>query len=72
VIVPKVLSLPQSDATSAISARGLVPTVSFSKKCINPGDVLTQNPAAGVLVARGSTVHITVDNGTPSTCRDIQ
>jgi serine/threonine-protein kinase len=72
VIVPKVISLPQSDATSAISARGLVPSVSSSKKCINPGDVLTQNPSAGVLVAPGSTVHITVDSGTPRTCRDIQ
>lgn len=72
VIVPNVLSLPQSDATSAISARGLVPTVSSSKKCINLGDVLTQNPSAGVLVAPGSTVHITVDSGTPRTCQDIQ
>lgn len=68
VIVPNVLSLPSSNATSAISAVNLVPSVSFFKACINPGDVLTQSPLSGTLVALGSTVHITVDSGTRQSC----
>jgi PASTA domain len=66
--VPNLLSLPQSSATSAITRLGLVPSISSTRACINPGDVLTQGPAAGTLVAPGSTVHITIDSGTYKNC----
>jgi hypothetical protein len=68
VIVPNVLSLSQSHATSAITGLGLVPSVSFSKRCIDPNEVLLQNPPSGTLVAPRSTVHITVDSGTRQSC----
>jgi hypothetical protein len=67
-IVPNVLSLPQRTAAASISALGLTPNVSYATKCINPGEVLIQNPTAGALVAPGSTVRITVDNGTLQSC----
>jgi beta-lactam-binding protein with PASTA domain len=63
-----VYSLPESTATSSISAVGLVPHVSFSKACTDPGTVLTQAPPAGTQVAPSSTVNITVDSGTRTTC----
>jgi hypothetical protein len=68
MFVPNVLSIPQSSATAAIKAQGLVPAVYFQKACINPGEVLTQSPPAGTLVAYGSTVSITVDSGTYKNC----
>ena len=67
-IVPNLLELPEGNAISEINALGLVPSVSSSKACINPGEVLTQSPLAGTLVSTGSTVHITVDSGTRQTC----
>jgi hypothetical protein len=66
--VPNLLSLSERSAISEINALGLVPSVSFSKACINPGDVLTQSPLSGTVVSTGSTVHITVDSGTYKTC----
>jgi hypothetical protein len=68
VDVPNLLSRAQSSATSAITALGLVPSVSFSKECINLGEVMTQSPLAGTLVSPGSAVHITVDSGTRQSC----
>jgi hypothetical protein len=68
VYVPNLLSLPQSSATSAITRLGLVPSISSSRTCVNPGDVLTQGPPAGTLVAPRSTVHITIDSGTYKNC----
>jgi hypothetical protein len=68
VYLPNLLYLSQANATADIRALGLVPSVSFSKQCINPGDVLVESPLAGTLVAPGSTVHITVDSGTRQTC----
>jgi beta-lactam-binding protein with PASTA domain len=68
VTVPELLSLSQSSATRAITALGLVPSVSFSKACIEPGAVLTQSPLPGTLVASSSTVYITVDSGARQTC----
>jgi beta-lactam-binding protein with PASTA domain len=66
--VPNLLSMPQSSATSAITQLGLVPSISSTRACTNPGDVLTQGPAAGTFVAPGSTVHITIDSGTYKNC----
>lgn len=68
VYLPNLRSLPQSSATSTITGLGLVPSISSTRACINPGDVLTQGPEAGTLVAPGSTVHITIDSGTYKDC----
>jgi hypothetical protein len=68
VVVPNLLGDPQSSATAAIKALGLIPTVGSQKECINPGEVLTQSPPSGTLVQTGSTVYITVDSGTLKTC----
>ena len=68
VTVPNVVSLPKDKATGDISALGLVPSVSFSKACTNPEMVIQQAPPAGSSVAPSSTVSITVDSGTRSTC----
>ena len=68
VYLPNLASLPQSSAISTITGLGLVPSVSSRRACVNPGDVLTQGPPAGTLVAPGSTVHITIDSGTFKNC----
>lgn len=68
VIVPNLLSLPQSNATGKIKALGLVPSVSARHTCNDPGDVISQSPPSGTLVAPGSPVDITVDSGTHQTC----
>ena len=71
VTVPRLLNLYPKDATGTIIGLGLNSSVSVSKTCLNPGKVVAQNPKAAVLVAPGSTVHITVDSGTLSTCGGI-
>ncbi len=68
VIVPNVLGFSQKDATTALTALGLVTQVGSQKACVNPGDVLIQSPQAGTAVAPGSTVHLTVDSGSVKTC----
>lgn len=68
VTVPNLLSDSRSDAISLIAALGLIPNASSQKACIDPGAVLAQNPGAGAAVALGSTVYITTDSGTRSTC----
>jgi beta-lactam-binding protein with PASTA domain len=68
VTVPDVRSESRLDAIHLLTQLGLVASVSTRKSCIDPGAVLTQSPAGGVVVAPGSTVSITVDSGTPSTC----
>lgn len=68
LVMPNVVTLLERNAVLALSRLGLVPKVSFQKACINPGDVLAQRPPAGTLVQLNSTVNLTVDSGTPSTC----
>jgi alpha-tubulin suppressor-like RCC1 family protein len=68
VLVPYLLGLSESQATSLITGSGLVADVSYTHACVDPGDVLNQNPSGGVAVGAGTTVHITVDSGTLSTC----
>ncbi|HXM54802.1 MAG TPA: PASTA domain-containing protein [Candidatus Dormibacteraeota bacterium] len=67
-VVPSLIGMSESAATDLITASNLVPSVSHQKTCTDPGDVLNQNPSGGTVVPIGSTVHITVDSGTPSTC----
>jgi hypothetical protein len=68
VVVPNVLSIPQSDAANQIRGAGLVESASTQHACVSPGEVLNQNPNGGTVVAPGTTVHITVDSGTLRTC----
>jgi PASTA domain/Putative Ig domain len=72
VVVPGVWGLPRAQATSIISARGLIPSVSTTKACIDPGSVLSQSPSGGESVPLGSTVFLQVDSGTLSTCGVIK
>jgi hypothetical protein len=72
VYVPNVLSYSQKNAVAALSAVGLVPSVSSQKLCIDPGDVFIQSPAAGTPVYVGSTVYITVDGGTVKGCGGLK
>jgi hypothetical protein len=68
VTVPNLVSDSRSEAISVITALGLIPSISYQKACIDPGAVLAQQPGAGAAVALGSTVYITTDSGTFSTC----
>jgi Zn-dependent metalloprotease len=68
VSVPDLRDDNQSQATSALSAVGLGISVGHQMACVNPGDVMSQNPSAGTVVAPGSIVHVTIDSGTPRTC----
>jgi serine/threonine-protein kinase len=61
--VPGVVGQTSSSAQSAISGAGLVANTTFDTTCANnaqPGNVDSQTPAAGVQVASGSTVNISV------------
>jgi hypothetical protein len=62
VAVPNVVGLTLADATTAITAAGLVlGTVKMARSDTVPsGSVISQSPAAGTSVARGSAVNLTV------------
>jgi len=66
--VPDLSGDSQAAATSALSAVGLGISVGHVLACVNPGEVLSQNPSAGTIVAAGTTVHVTIDSGNPRTC----
>ena len=66
--VPDVISDTPAAAGAAIAAAGLTAKQSLSKRCIDPGNVIQQFPAAGSTVAPGATVSYTVDSGTRTTC----
>ena len=51
-----------------LSAARLIPAVALQQACINPGRVISQQPAAGTHVPAGATTRITVDTATPRTC----
>ena len=70
VTVPDVEGDTQSAAVGALSAAGLIPTVALQEACINPGRVITQEPAAGTDVRVGATVHIIVDSANPRLCNN--
>ena len=68
VTVPDVEGETQNAAVQALSAAGLTPAVALQQACINPGHVISQQPAAGTHVAVGATARITVDTANPRTC----
>ncbi|MFB9415568.1 TIGR03767 family metallophosphoesterase [Dactylosporangium matsuzakiense] len=64
VTVPNVLSWPEADATSAITAAGLVVGKrSTVNNCVDKGSVQVQHPQGGAAATLGSAVDITI-----STC----
>ena len=58
----------ESIAITRIKSLGLVPYVTSSKACIEPGAVFKQSPSFGTVVALGSAVYISLDSGTYQTC----
>ena len=69
VTVPDLRGESMADARHDIAALGLVASVGTRKACTDPGAVIEQNPGGGAIVQPGSTVRVTVDSGTPSSCR---
>lgn len=64
VAVPDVVGKTQSEAQSALSDVGLKTNVSQQSSATVPsGEVISQNPSAGIKVAIGTTVTITVSSG---------
>ena len=67
VAVPALVGLSQAKATSALTTAGLVSRIVQSASSTVPeGDVITQDPAAGLQIDVGSTVAITVSTGAAS------
>ena len=64
--VPNVVGQTQSDATDALKSAGLGTKVVTNYHADTPkGEVYSQSPAEGTLVAPGTTVQIVVSNGPP-------
>src|SRR5262249_11937458 len=64
VTVPNVQGMLQADATAAITAASLVPSVTTSSSAtVQAGRVISQNPTGGASVPRNSTVAIVVSTG---------
>ena len=63
VVVPKLVGLPEGEAQAAIKAAGLTPTFanhSGHDPSVPVGAVESQQPVAGTVVPRGTTVYINV------------
>jgi beta-lactam-binding protein with PASTA domain len=64
VAVPDVVGQTEADATAAITGAGLVPVPSQAPDATIPvGSVVSQDPAAGTMVAASSSVAIVVSTG---------
>jgi serine/threonine-protein kinase len=63
VAVPEVIGLSRDSAEAQISDAGLVPAVREQESEEPEGEVISQDPAAGTELQRGSTVTITVSTG---------
>jgi beta-lactam-binding protein with PASTA domain len=63
VVVPDVRGAKQSDATSRLTAAGLVPQVGQTYSSQPAGRVISQGPAPGSVVAQGSMVTLSVSRG---------
>jgi RHS repeat-associated protein len=65
VIVPNVVNMTQANAESAIIAAGLIVGTITSENhgTIPPGNVISQNPAGGSSVPRGSSVNLVISLG---------
>lgn len=68
VTLPNVVGSTQASATSTLQGLGLnVTVVTASSSDANDGKVITMNPSPGTKVDKGSTVTITVGQGSSST-----
>ena len=69
VSVPQVRGMNEADALTELSAAGLVPgqRTRRSSASVPSGDIISTNPAAGVQVARGSSVDYVVSRGPAAT-----
>jgi len=67
-IVPDVVSLSEAQATADITAAGLAvgAVTQQSDAAVPPGDVVSQNPAAGTMVSAGAVVDLTISTGPAS------
>jgi beta-lactam-binding protein with PASTA domain len=72
VAVPDVTGVLLAEATRRLSGAGLTVGISYSKACIEPGHVLTQEPSPAAVVAPGSTVRMIVDSGTRTACGPLK
>jgi VWFA-related protein len=65
VTVPNVVNQPQAAATTAITGAGLAvgAVTQQSSATVTAGNVISQNPAAGVGVTAGSSVNLVVSTG---------
>lgn len=64
VAVPALVGLSQSQATNALTGAGLeARIVQATSSSVAEGDVITQDPAAGLTVDAGTTVAVTVSTG---------
>src|SRR5437762_9304449 len=68
VAVPNVVGQTQAAATSAITSAGLTAgTVTMqSSSTVASGNVISESPAAGASVAKGSAVNLVVSSGAPA------
>ena len=65
--VPNVVGLSQSDAETTLEGAGFKVTITKATSTDVPaGDVISQSPAAGTVIAAGSTVTIKVSTGAPA------
>jgi beta-lactam-binding protein with PASTA domain len=68
VIVPNVVGLPQSAATTAITGLGLTvasPVSMQTSTSVPAGSVISETPSAGTSVTSGSAVSLVVSSGPP-------
>ncbi|QGN58623.1 Stk1 family PASTA domain-containing Ser/Thr kinase [Nostocoides sp. HKS02] len=63
VAVPSVVDSPVETASAAVRAAGLVPETHNVASAKDIGTVIDQSPSGGDLVARGSTVSLSVSSG---------
>ena len=62
--VPDLEGDTTAQAVRELTAVGLVAHIEHTAQCTDPGHVIGQRPGAGTTVAPGSTVTITIDDGT--------
>ena len=66
VLVPKVVGKTEAEATTLLTGAGLVPKIERKDSdTVAAGMVISQSPADGVRVDKGSTITIVVSNGPP-------
>ena len=65
IAVPKVVGLQQDEAQSELQAAGLDSEVTEQETTQPPGTVMTQDPASGTSVQKGTTINLTVAKARP-------